>query len=105
MLKRTYCLFDRKANIYMNPLTFLNDDEAMRWFTTIVNAEETTNVSLYPQDFILVYLGTFDDESGKYANELEELCTGTTVKQVRQEFTVKDIFQQLQDYLEGQRKN
>ena len=100
MLKRTYCLFDHKALTYMNPLVFLNDGEAIRWFTTVVNSQEQTNVSLYPKDFTLCYLGTFDDTSGKYTNEGEELITGNALKYSETKFTVSELYTKLREHFE-----
>jgi len=96
MDKRTYCLFDHKANIYLNPLTFLNDGEAIRWFTTIVNSNEKTNVSLYPKDFTLCYLGTFNDVSGQFINDGKELIPGNAVKNTEEKLTLKEIYEFMQ---------
>lgn len=91
MFKRMYCLFDSKANAHLNPVSFVNDGEAVRWFTTIINAKEETNVSRYPKDFSLCYLGTFDDESGEFKNEYEELIHGPTLKEPEDTYTIKEL--------------
>lgn len=97
MHKSIYSLYDKKALVYMNPLVFGNDGEAMRWFTSVVNREEDTNVALHPQDFILCRLGVLDDESGKFTNEYVELAQGNSVKVSEPVYTIKQLINMIQE--------
>lgn len=96
MLKKMYSLFDKKANVHLNPLHFSNHGEAVRWFTTMVNQKgEATNVSLYPKDFILCYLGEFDDEKGSFQNEYSEVIHGTSVVDTEKRYTLRELYDEI----------
>lgn len=92
MLKKIYSLYDKKSHAYLNPIVFNSDGEAMRWFTTVVNREDdASNIYHYPQDFILCYLGTLDDQSGQFNNDFSEMAHGNTVKVEEKRYTIDDI--------------
>ena len=61
-----YALLDHTAQIFLNPLSFINDKDAIRWFGTVVNSEEKTNVSQHPEQFTLFRLADYDDKLGTY---------------------------------------
>lgn len=96
MRKRMYCLFDRATRTHMNPIVFVNHGEAVRWLTTVVNNEkEDNNVRLYPHQFTLRFLGEFDDVSGKFHGDLEDVIEATSVKQDAERFTVQQLMEVL----------
>ena len=67
MIKKQYALLDHVAGIFLNPLTFLNDAEAIRWFTTTVNDTKTdTMVNQHPEGYSLYRLADYDDQTGMY---------------------------------------
>lgn len=58
-----YAAFDCKAECYGTPFFMANDPLAVRAFTNASLNEETT-LSMNPEDFRLMRLGSFDDSSG-----------------------------------------
>lgn len=58
-----YAVYDRKAGLFARPFTIQNDAMAMRAFLA-AKQDTTSEMSKYPEDFGLHYLGTFDDETG-----------------------------------------
>lgn len=107
MIKQQYALLDHKASIFLNPISFTNDGDAIRWFTTVVNnAEEKTNINKYPEDFTLYRLADYDDKTGLYMprpNEPEitaakpkQLITGVQVQnEAAKTFTIKELITML----------
>ena len=59
-----YCLYDKKAAIYTAPFTEKNDATAVRLVQGLL-ANRGSNISQYPEDFDLYYLGDFDPEDGQ----------------------------------------
>ena len=66
MIKKTYALHDHVTSTFLNALTFINDGDAIRWFGTVVNGEEKTNISNNPQQYTLFRLADFNDTTGEY---------------------------------------
>lgn len=65
MTKQIYAIFDLKSGYYMPDLITLdNDDCAKRWFDgylhTIKDNNPNAPIVMYPSDFELMSLGTFD---------------------------------------------
>ena len=108
-IKKTYALLDHNAQYFMLPLSFVNDGEAIRWFTTVVNSEDKTQApTLYPEQFSLYRLADYDDQSGMFVpreNENEtiamkpkEIVTGVQVKNEESKtFTVEQLITLLDD--------
>jgi hypothetical protein len=66
-IKKMYALYDQTAQVFLNPVTFNQDGEAIRWFTTMANdAKNETVVSKYPEQFTLYRLADYDDSTGCY---------------------------------------
>ena len=65
MIKQIYIIFDKKSGYYF-PEMFLhdNDDVAKRWFDGylhyIVDSNPNSPMAMYPSDFELRCLGSFD---------------------------------------------
>lgn len=65
MVRKTYSVRDSKAEVYHLPFYVNTDAEAVRTFRTAVNDERTT-FNKNPEDFDLMYLGEYNDETGQY---------------------------------------
>lgn len=79
--RRLYALFDKAISRYLNPLVFTTDQEALRWFSNVVNQVDPQNsVYVNHEDYALFYLGTLDDASGIFTNAAKRLADGPSVK-------------------------
>lgn len=58
-----YAVQDRKAGTFARPFTIQNDAMAVRAFVA-AKQDPSSELSKYPEDFALYYLGTFDDDTG-----------------------------------------
>ena len=59
-------VFDRKAMLYSPPQAFLNDENAKRGYMSLMQApDEKLTFQLFPEDFAIYYLGTYDLKTGK----------------------------------------
>lgn len=63
MLMGVYSVFDRKAVAYGNLLFFVNDDLAKRSMVEVMG--ERNNISLYPDDFDMYHVGSFNVGTGE----------------------------------------
>ena len=53
-IQKMYALLDHTSQIFLNPINFINDGDAIRWFSTVVNnQDEKTNINKYPEQFTL----------------------------------------------------
>lgn len=62
-VKKLYCVRDSKAEYYMAPFLAINDGTAIRNIQAAMQSDN--DVSKFPEDHSLWYLGTYDDETGK----------------------------------------
>lgn len=111
MLKKQYALLDSTSSIFLNPIVFTNDGDAIRWLTTVVNnKEEQTNISKYPESFSLYRLADYDDSTGLYnprANEKDitamspkQIITAIQVKTDEdKKFTIRELIDMLKTEL------
>lgn len=65
MIKQLYTIFDKKSGYYTPEIIILeNDDVAKRWFDsylhTILDSNPNAPIVMYPSDFELRVIGTFD---------------------------------------------
>lgn len=102
MIKKIYSLYDSIAKVYLNPITFMNHGEAVRWLTTVVNPknQDHSNVSLYPEQFILYQIADFNDELGVYENHQEQVVKASNLKNHSVEYTVEEIVSLVQNHLQ-----
>jgi hypothetical protein len=102
MKKQMYSLLDHTAQVFLNPLSFQNDGDAVRWFTTTVNSKEETNISKYPEQFTLYRLADFDGQTGMVEPTTpKQLITGIQVQEEQlKSFSVKDLIAMLQHELQ-----
>ena len=59
-----FSIQDTKAQTFNPPFYQKNHAEAIRTFSKICN-DDTSMLSQFPEDFILLHLGAFDDETGE----------------------------------------
>ena len=102
-------MLDHTAQNFLNPLTFINDADAIRWFTTVVNDEQqNTNVSKYPEQFTLYRMMDYDDKTGLFESRPQEkgelamlpkqIITGIQVQNTEtQKHSLKDILNIIKD--------
>ena len=100
-IKKMYSILDTTTQIFLNPISFLNDGDAIRWFTTVVNNDnKQDNEAMYPHQFILFRLQDFNATNGKYLETMDdkemlspkELITGTAVQQEQEKkYSVKEL--------------
>jgi hypothetical protein len=63
MENNLYTVYDKKAEVYSQPFTAINDEVAQRIMQNCVNNPEH-NYGLNPEDYQLVRTGKFDDSKG-----------------------------------------
>jgi hypothetical protein len=83
MINKMYSLLDTKSQTFLKPLSFVNDGDAIRWFTTVVNNTEKNELpALYPEQFILYRIADYDDQFGTFvARDFHKFTeTGTEPK-------------------------
>lgn len=59
-----YSIYDSKVKFYDRPLFMRNRGEALREWGKAANDEKTT-ISAHPNDFALMEIGEFDDQTGQ----------------------------------------
>lgn len=60
-----YTILDTKSGVFGPLMSFLNDHTAIRSFQEmIISRDEGSLLALYPTDFTLYCIGTFDNENG-----------------------------------------
>lgn len=63
-MARLYCVRDRKAGIFWNPIIERDNVQAIRSFETSCKNSESSFFK-WPGDFELLYLGEFHTDTGK----------------------------------------
>lgn len=66
MILNMYSIYDIKAELYNAPFSMARDALAARAFADLVSDSRTT-IGAHPDDYKLVYVGQFDDETGSVA--------------------------------------
>lgn len=72
MIKGVYSLYDKKAKIYMNVFTDVNDGTAIRQMQQACN-QENSIISQYPDDYALFRITQWDDETGQLLAQKKSL--------------------------------
>ena len=98
-----YAIFDSTASTFLKPFGCNNDGEAVRILTTLVNDKENpSNISMYPQQFGLFYIGTYDDKLGTFENaephNKEIMLASQCVEE--QKYTQEMWYQKMKDYFD-----
>lgn len=65
MQQQVFAIYDTKALMYNLPFFQRSQSSAIRTFTDMANDPKSI-INRHPQDFVLYYLGTFDDASGEF---------------------------------------
>lgn len=73
MKTKMYSIYDAKAQVYNKPFHMVNHDTAIRSSKQLVN-DPATEISKYPEDFSLWYLGEFDDKDAIFELEEPYIC-------------------------------
>lgn len=63
MILQVFCVFDVKAEAFMQPFFMNTKGEAIRAFSDMSNNPETM-FSKHPLDFTLMHIGSFNDNNG-----------------------------------------
>lgn len=83
-MSNLYAVRDNKSGRYFPPFCVVHVNDAMRSFRELVNPEnqqQVTQVSKYPSEFELRYLGEYDEASGIITPVNPEfVVSGATVK-------------------------
>lgn len=80
-MNKFYTIYDSKAGFYRPPFHARSKGEAIRMFQQAAN-DITTQIGLYPEDFCLFEIGTFDDITGNLAHE-QHISLGKALDYVR----------------------
>lgn len=76
MRLNVYCIFDTATGAYMRPFFLHADGQAVRMFTDIA-ADADHEVGKHPEDYFLVRIGVWDDQTAEFAQEsVSTLITG-----------------------------
>ncbi|AXH73206.1 MAG: nonstructural protein [Microviridae sp.] len=62
-MKKIFCVYDNKSTVFANPFVSQNTATALRDFQTAAT-DPQSNLSQYPEDFILFEIGSFDEDKG-----------------------------------------
>lgn len=110
-VKKQYALYDAIATVFLNPLVFTNDAEAIRWFTNMVNEKDQAKISMvsqHPSDFTLYRLADYDDligqfqprdinTSGEPSQEPKKIINGRDVINLEPKLTLQEIKDLIKD--------
>jgi len=81
MIKKIFSVYDRKAQAYSNPFYATRTELAIRDFQ-YASKDPQSDLSKYPEDFVLVELGTFDDSTAVLCLEDQPVVITTTIQEV-----------------------
>lgn len=65
MIKKVFSVYDSKAKLFSTPFYSHNDQTAERDFARAVN-DPNTDLYKFSEDYSLMELGQFDDETGSF---------------------------------------
>lgn len=74
MILQTFTLLDTKSGIHNPPFFMSHVQQAIRACIELGQDMRTT-VGRHPADFMLVELGTFDDQNGQFTNAYQPVAT------------------------------
>lgn len=86
MIRKIYCVYDAKAEAYLQPFFCDSKGLAIRGFTDEVN-KPTSPFNKWAADFTLFELGSFDDSSAKFLLHSTPISVGVALEFVN---AVKD---------------
>lgn len=65
MILKAYSIYDRAARAYAQPFFAPSDGVAVRMVDATAR-DPSTNLARYPQDYMLYWVGSFDDQEGMF---------------------------------------
>lgn len=81
---KLYCIYDRKGELMNPPFVQQNNAMAIRQFQIMVNQASTPERSNiihdYHEDFVLMYLGEFDDKTCQFSPQNPTLLLSTATE-------------------------
>lgn len=81
---KLYCIYDRKGELMNPPFVQQNNAMAIRQFQIMVNQASTPERSNiihdYHEDFVLMYLGDFDDKTCAFSPQNPTLLLSTATE-------------------------
>lgn len=91
----TICsVFDRKAMKYSRPFSTDSDVQALREFVTVVKRDNSSSlIKEYPEDFELVRIAKFDEDTGGIVTDRGLIITGNQAVNYKVDF--KKDFEQM----------
>lgn len=93
---KLFCVYDVKANIYMQPFPEQSTISALRGFELAVNGKETI-FSKFPDDFCLMELADFDQQTGQIHAHMTPLNMGSARTVLKQPTQESPLFAQARD--------
>ena len=105
MIIKHFAIHDLKAGHFLNSLTFTNEAEAIRWFTTMVNGDQAeNNIARHPNDYMLFYMFDMDNKTGMVGkwnpgtNHMdgqeapkELIMGGSCIEEQNKKFTINEL--------------
>lgn len=70
-----YAFYDLKAKVYRAVFPSVSEPQALRIARTLA-ADKESDFGKWPEDFVVTKLGTWDDESGEFANQQPQRIAG-----------------------------
>lgn len=67
MIRKVFCIYDVKAELYSQPFFMTAVGEAVRAFKDLVN-DRNTSPGRHPADFKLVQVAAWDDQTARFVN-------------------------------------
>lgn len=83
MIQGVYSVFDTKANAFLQPFFSVTKGSAIRSFSDAVN-DPNHMIAKHREDYVLFYLGTFEDLSGSFKLDPAPVSLGLATEFVRQ---------------------
>lgn len=91
---KIFCMFDIKANAFIQPFAETSTIAALRGFEVAVNEGKST-FNRFPDDFALMELAEFDQQSGKLTVLDPPLSLGTARTVLKpSQAEVRQVFEQ-----------
>lgn len=75
MSKKLYAIYDVKSGSYTPPFVAANEHDAARQMAMAIMSSPTIPPAIYPEDFYLVQLGSWDDVSGVISSDILRHCS------------------------------
>ncbi len=86
-MKHLFTVHDSAAGAFLDPFVAPSMEFAIREFRTIVN-KEGHQFNLYPSDYTLFHIGTFDLETGQLSGS-DPISLGVVVTLIEKQLPIK----------------